>query len=195
MSSPLGFSQLERKLGGSWPWRRLWPKSHHCSEPASPIMSAGPSYRANLTPGKDYKDFIFATKTSKITFHTGGLTADRVFVTKLSLFGHKSCGCSSQVGGWRAATDVDTWPRWRGEVALPAKCQHLRGKKAFIYLPITACSLLPLPSSSYPWRHGNWRESNCSEAHPPSPPLSPLRGLAPYTPKPSGPNHTPYARP
>ena len=139
--------------------------------------------------------FYFCHQNLKDHFSHGRLTADRVFVTKISLFGHKSCGCSSQVGGWRAATDVDTWPRWRGEVALPAKCQHLRGKKAFIYLPITACSLLPLPSSSYPWRHGNWRESNCSEAHPPQPPLSPLRGLAPYTPKPSGPNHTPYARP
>ena len=192
--SPLGFSQLERKLGGSWPWRRLWPKSHHCSEPASPIMSAGPSYRANLTPGKEWRDFIFATKTSKITFHTGGLTADRVFVTKLSLFGHKSCGCSSQVGGWRAATDVDTWPRWRGEVALPAKCQHLRGKKAFIYLPITACSLLPLPSCLplAPWQLP--REQPLRGAPRPAP-YSPLGGLAPYTPGPSGPNHTPNACP
>ena len=96
-------------------------------------------------------------------------------------------------GWWRAVTHVDTWPRWRGEVALPAKCQHLRGK-AFVYLPITACSLLPLPSSLplAPWQLP--REQPLRGAPRPDP-YSPLGGLAPYTPGPSGPNHTPYACP
>ena len=102
-------------------------------------------------------------------------------------------GCSSLVGGWRAVTHVDTWPRWRGEVALPGKCQHLRGK-AFIYLPITACSLLPLPSCLplAPWQLP--REQPLRGAPRPAP-HSPLWGFAPYTPRPSGPNHTPNACP